>query len=138
MTVSHRQLPVQAPDLKGPERFTDATAAVDRLTELYETSVDFLREKFAETMTRGMPECRFRAYYPEIRFTSSSHAHVDSRMSFGHVPTPGTYVTTVTRPDLFRNYLIQQIGLLIGNHDLPVSIGPSATPIPCAPKLSTV
>ncbi|WP_216665487.1 AMP nucleosidase [Pseudoruegeria sp. HB172150] len=123
-------MPVQAPELAGPERFNDATAAVDRLTELYEAGVAFLREKFAATVNEGMPACRFRAYYPEIRFTTASYAQIDSRLSFGHVAEPGTYVTTITRPDLFRNYLIQQVGLLIENHGLPVAIGPSATPIP--------
>ena len=45
-------------------------------------------------------------------------------------PAPGTYATTVTRPDLFRNYLIQQIELLIQNHGVSVDIGPSDTPMP--------
>jgi AMP nucleosidase len=39
-------------------------------------------------------------------------------------------MTTVTRPDLFGNYLRQQIGLLLQNHGVPVYVGPSATPIP--------
>ena len=42
----------------------------------------------------------------------------------------GTYSTTVTRPDLFENYLTQQIGLLIENHNVAVTIGPSDTPMP--------
>ena len=130
MTAFHRQLPVETPALSGPERFTDAGAAVAHLTALYEAAVAFLREKFQQVLRDGMPGCRYRAYYPEIRFTTSSYAQVDSRLSFGHVATPGTYVTTITRPDLFRNYLIQQIGLLLENHGLPVSIGSSATPIP--------
>ncbi|CAM5299119.1 AMP nucleosidase [Frigidibacter albus] len=54
----------------------------------------------------------------------------DSRLSFGHVAVPGTYSATITRPDLFRNYLVQQLGLLIRNHGVPVSIGPSGTAIP--------
>ena len=62
--------------------------------------------------------------------TTTSYAKVDSRLSFGHVASPGTYATTITRPDLFRNYLTQQIGLLIRNHGQPVTIGPSTTPIP--------
>ena len=59
----------------------------------------------------------------------STFGQVDSRLSFGHVADPGTYATTVTRPDLFRNYLTQQIGLLIRNHGVPVEIGLSDTPI---------
>ena len=36
----------------------------------------------------------------------------------------------VTRPELFRHYLIQQIGLLIENHGVPVVIGTSDTRMP--------
>ena len=45
-------------------------------------------------------------------------------------PAPGVYATTVTRPELFRNYLTEQIRLLIRNHGVPVEVGPSAEPIP--------
>ena len=47
--------------------------------------------------------------------------------------TPTRFVThwhRPTRPDLFASYLIQQIGLLITNHDQPVEIGYSNTPMP--------
>jgi AMP nucleosidase len=60
----------------------------------------------------------------------NSFDKVDSRLAFGHVSSPGTYATTVTRPDLFRNYLIQQIELLVQNHGVTVQVGPSDTPIP--------
>jgi len=118
------------PDAPAPERFTDAVAAVDRLQQLYDGAVDFLCARFAEVMTRGAPDARIRAYYPEVRLTTTSHAQVDTRLSFGHVPAPGTYAATITRPDLFRNYLIQQIGLLLENHRVPVTIGLSDTPMP--------
>jgi AMP nucleosidase len=62
--------------------------------------------------------------------TTTSYAAADSRLSFGHVAVPGTYSTTVTRPDLFANYLKQQIDLLIRNHGVPVVIGASGTPMP--------
>ncbi len=121
---------LHTPDVPAPDRFTDPVAAVDRLEQLYDGAVDFLCTRFAEVMARGAPEARIRAYYPEIRITTTTHAHVDTRLSFGHVPAPGTYAATVTRPDLFRNYLIQQIGLLLDNHGVPVTIGASNTPMP--------
>ena len=37
----------------------------------------------------GMPTSRYRAFYPEIRFTTTSFAAIDSRLSFGHVSEPG-------------------------------------------------
>ena len=118
------------PDAPAPEPFTDAVAAVDRLQQLYDSAVEFLCARFAEVMTRGAPGARIRAFYPEVRITTTSHAQVDTRLSFGHVPAPGTYAATITRPDLFRNYLIQQIGLLLENHRVPVTIGLSGTPMP--------
>jgi AMP nucleosidase len=81
-------------------------------------------------MRNGAPDVRIRAFYPEVRLTTSSYAQVDTRLSFGHVSAPGTHATTITRPDLFRSYLTQQIGLLIRNHGRPVTIGPSTTPVP--------
>ena len=36
----------------------------------------------------------------------------------------------MTRPDLFRTYLAEQIRLLIENHGVPVEIGESSEPIP--------
>ncbi|ANP37104.1 AMP nucleosidase [Phaeobacter gallaeciensis] len=122
---------IRLPEHPAPETFTDAAQAVERLELLYRQSTEFLCNAFMAVMSGNAPQDqRIRAFYPEIRFTTSSFAQVDSRLSFGHVSMPGTYATTVTRPDLFRNYLIQQIGLLIKNHGQPVVIGASETPIP--------
>jgi AMP nucleosidase len=118
------------PDTATPEHFSDATAAVDQLERLYTHATQYLAAAFSKAMQDGAPEGRIRAFYPEIRITTTSFAQVDTRLAFGHVAKPGTYATTVTRPDLFRNYLIQQIGLLIENHNTSVQIAPSETPIP--------
>ncbi|MAC81985.1 MAG: AMP nucleosidase [Rhodobacteraceae bacterium] len=121
---------LKTPKIPGPEAFDAAEAAVARLEELYSAATDFLTEGFKSAMSGQTPESRLRAYYPEVRLTTTSHARVDTRLSFGHVYTPGTYAATITRPDLFRSYLTQQIRLLIENHGQPVIIGPSDTPIP--------
>ncbi len=130
MIPSDANLPVISPDVPAPEEFRDPAAAVARLQELYKIAVDFLTETFSENVIGARPETRFRAFYPEIRIRTSTFAQTDSRLSFGHVAGPGTYSTTVTRPDLFEGYLEQQIGLLIENHDEPVVIGVSGTPMP--------
>jgi AMP nucleosidase len=121
---------ILTPPAAASEAFTDAEAAVSRLEALYAQATRFLVDGFARTMQEGRPAARLRAFYPEVRITTTSHAQADSRLSFGHVAIPGTYVATVTRPDLFRHYLVQQLGLLIRNHGVPVIVGPSATPIP--------
>ncbi len=130
MLTSDANLPVVSPDVPPHETFRDAKAAVERLQSLYRTSVDFLTKSFLENTSGAKPDRRFRAFYPEIRLTTSTFAQTDSRLSFGHVAGPGIYSTTVTRPDLFENYLIQQIGLLLENHGEPVEIGVSQTPMP--------
>lgn len=121
---------IQTPPQVEEQQFTDPTAAVDRLTELYFDAAKFLHDAFAQAMEKTPIGTRYRAYYPEIRFKTSTYAQVDTRLSFGHVSSPGTFAASITRPDLFRNYLIQQIGLLIENHGKPVIIGQSNTPMP--------
>lgn len=121
---------ILTPPTPEPESFTDAAQAVARLEQLYAQATGFLAQHFRQAVDHGKPAARVRAFYPEIRLTVTSFDKVDSRLSFGHVSRPGSYATTVTRPDLFRNYLTQQLHLLITNHRVPVQIGLSDTPIP--------
>lgn len=130
MNAAEPAVAVRTPPVPGAEAFADPAAAVARLEELYRIACDFLVDRFREVLAGGLPRARFRAFYPEIRVTVTSFAKVDTRLSFGHVTAPGTYATTVTRPDLFRAYLTQQIGLLMKNHGVPVTVGASATPMP--------
>lgn len=121
---------IETPDSPPPEAFTDPKAAVARLMQLYDEATGFLCDTFTRAIEGALPQHRIRAYYPEIRLTTHSYAQIDSRLSFGHVSNPGTHATTITRPDLFRNYLEQQIGLLVKNHGQAVQIGVSDTPMP--------
>ena len=130
MTNSDNPADIVTPKAPEPEAFTDAGEAVARLQELYKQAIEFLAAHFEKARQSGTQAQHFRAYYPEIRLTCQTYSTVDSRLSFGHVAGPGTYAITVTRPDLFANYLRQQISLLLENHQAPVIIGPSKTPIP--------
>lgn len=121
---------IQSPNTVAPQYFTDAKEAVAQLQALYRQATEFLTQQFRDAMQNGAPGHRIRAFYPEVRITTSSYAKIDTRLSFGHIAAPGSYATTITRPDLFQSYLTQQIGLLIRNHNLPVTIGVSDTPIP--------
>jgi len=112
------------------QRFDNAEAAVERLRLIYDTHTAFLREQFAELLARGSLPGRVRATYPEVLIQTTTFAHVDSRLSYGHVAGPGVYSTTVTRPDLFHGYLIEQLRLLLRNHSVMIEVGPSSEPIP--------
>jgi AMP nucleosidase len=127
LTATHK---LQTPEVPKDEAFGTAEEAVARLKLLYETASRFLCDRFAEAMRSGRPEARIRAFYPEVRIATNTFAAADTRLSFGHVVEPGRYSTTITRPDLFDNYLTQQIGLLIRNHGIKVQVGVSQTPMP--------
>jgi AMP nucleosidase len=121
---------VLAPDRIATEAFTDAAAAVSRLQEIYERNTRLLRNRFEAFANGETPTMHVRATYPFVRITTSTHARLDSRLSYGFVARPGVHETTVTRPDLFRTYLTEQIRLLIENHGVPAEIGESSEPIP--------
>ncbi len=118
------------PELPASAAFTDPAKAVERLIELYAGASDFLCEAFSRAMHGEIPDRRVRACYPQISITTSTFSQIDSRLSFGHVSAPGTYAATITRPDLFRTYLMQQIGLILDNHQVPVQVSVSDTPMP--------
>jgi AMP nucleosidase len=110
--------------------FTDPAAAVAHVRALYDAETGYLREHFRRFAAGHPPAERVRAFYPYISLTTQSFARVDTRLSYGFVSAPGTYATTVTRPQLFGNYLTEQIAQLVRNHGLPVEVGISDVPIP--------
>ncbi|MCX5515143.1 AMP nucleosidase [Kaistia algarum] len=124
---------IAAFDLPEPiptESFTDPVKAVRRLEEIYDAHTAHLRSSFDALLHGRPPKGRVRATYPEIGIRTTSYAHIDSRLAYGHVSGPGDYATTITQPSLFRNYLTEQIRLLLRNHGVPVAVGPSNLPIP--------
>ncbi|GGD93156.1 AMP nucleosidase [Aureimonas endophytica] len=126
-----RATPVlRIPEAAPGRPFDDAAEAVAELRRLYDTATRFLRQSFDDVLKSGDVSRRYRAFYPQLSLITSGHGRIDSRLSYGHVPSPGTYATSVTRPDLFENYLKEQIGLLVRNHGGPVTVGDSTTPIP--------
>ncbi|WP_207480142.1 AMP nucleosidase [Arenibaculum pallidiluteum] len=121
----------QAPELpQTGERFDDADAALARITEIYEANTAYLRERFARYAAGEEIHGRVHACYPFARIRTESHTRIDTRNSFGFVPGPGTYATTLTRPGIFARYYAEQIRLLLRNHGVPIEIGVSNQPIP--------
>ena len=121
---------VETPPPFATEAFVDAGAAVARLEEIYERNTRFLRDRFEAYVNGGAFATRVRACYPFVRMTTATHARLDSRLAYGFVAGPGVHETSVTRPDIFRTYLTEQIELLVKNHGVPVEIGESNEPIP--------
>jgi AMP nucleosidase len=120
-----------------PARFDDPAAALAQVRLIYENSVTHLREALqafvaggAAGAAAGDVPTRVRACYPFVRVHTDTVARADSRLSYGFVAGPGTYETTLTRPDLFSNYYLEQFRLLLKNHHVTLEVGTSTQPIP--------
>lgn len=118
------------PTYIAPSRYDNPAAALAQASAIYDTSVAHLRDALQRFVSGETLASRVRACYPFVRVHTNTVARADSRLSFGFVAGPGTYETTLTRPDLFGNYYLQQFDLLLRNHQVSLEIGTSAQPIP--------
>src|SRR5260370_5279046 len=112
------------------QSFDDARKAVATLRTLYARNTRVVGDSFAARGGGDDGNRRYRAFYPDISVTTNSFTQVDSRQAYGHMPTPGHFSTTITQPDLFETYLIEQLRLIMRNHGVPVVVSESETPIP--------
>jgi AMP nucleosidase len=121
------------PTFIAPAQFTDAAQALAQVQRIYDNSVAHLRESLQAFVAGTLPESKVRACYPFARLRTHSSARAataDKRRSYGFVQGPGVYETTLTRPDLFAHYLLDQFALLLRNHGGSIEIGTSTQPIP--------
>jgi len=119
-----------APHYIAPARFDDPATALAQVRAIYDGSIAHLRAALHGFVTGEPPAGRVRACYPFVRVHTDTVARADSRLSYGFVAGPGSYETTLTRPDLFSNYYLEQFRLLLKNHHVSLEIGTSAQPIP--------
>src|SRR5690348_14071431 len=119
-------------------RSFNAHAAVDELVAIYDESVANLRgalARYVEDRTAPTPRERKKGIfaYPELRidYAGKQPAAAPSR-AFARLNQPGTYATSIARPELFRDYLVDQLEHLQRDYDVTVSVGRSASEIPYA------
>lgn len=119
-----------APNYVAPALFTDPAAALAQVRAIYDGSIQHLRGAL-QSFVAGDPMAeRVRACYPFVRVRTDTVARADSRLSYGFVAGPGTFETTLTRPDLFSSYYLEQFRLLLKNHHVSLEVGTSSQPIP--------
>jgi AMP nucleosidase len=113
-----------------------AQAAVDRLSEIYEASVAGLRaalELFAKSGQPPEPAAREGGafVYPELRLIHRPGGTPPQvERAFARFHQAGTYAVSVTRPDFFRGYLLEQLESLMADYGAEVHVGPSTQEIP--------
>ncbi|MEO8805384.1 MAG: AMP nucleosidase, partial [Burkholderiaceae bacterium] len=119
-----------APPYIAPAQFTDPAAALAQVHAIYDGSIQHLRDALQAFVAGDDSRGRVRACYPFVRVHTDTVARADSRLSYGFVAGPGTFETTLTRPDLFSNYYLEQFRLLLKNHHVALEVGTSTQPIP--------
>jgi AMP nucleosidase len=122
------------PNFIAPARFTDPAAALAQVMRIYDSSIAHLREAMARFVAGDDLGGHVRACYPFVRVhtdTVSRNAAPElARLSYGFVAGPGRFETTLTRPDLYCDYYLEQFRLLIENHQVELEIGTGSQPIP--------
>jgi AMP nucleosidase len=127
-------LQLLTPDFIAPVRFDNPAAALEQVRAIYDTGIAHLRHHLHRFVNGEHLAERVRACYPFVRLHTDTVLRSDSRRSYGFVAGPGTFETTLTRPDLFSRYYLEQFRLLLKNHgrggDVRLEVGVSAQPIP--------
>jgi AMP nucleosidase len=88
-------------------------------------------KRFAEGGAPPSAEERMRFRYPELRVTYLPAGPAPKlARAFGQLTWPGEYAVTITQPDYFRDYLIDQLTLLVQDYGAELSVRVSETEIP--------
>jgi len=112
------------------QAFDDADAALERIEAIYNDSAGRVQQRFERFLAGERDERVEAACYPYVGIdVGTADLPDDMRLSWGAVRQPGTYGTTLTRPELFRDYYREQISALLRNHGVPVKVGVSTRTI---------
>lgn len=115
---------------------TQAVQIVEELDRLYTASVTRLKDALTAYLKDGTsPSLEARAQgcfaYPEIRLVYRGEGGRPTPMrSFGRLVSAGDYRISVTKPALFKDYLVEQLTLLMEDYDVTVEAVPGRQEIP--------
>src|SRR5580692_3425728 len=108
--------------------------AVDRLETMHREAVQAQRDSLARFAAGGAspdPEERRRFRYPELRLVwSPTGPTPTTRRAWGKFQAPGVYATTVTQPDFFRPYLLEQLRPLVEEYGACIQVRHSDQEMP--------
>jgi AMP nucleosidase len=110
------------------------SAAIDDLERRHARATTALRaalDRFVRTGEPPTADERASFRYPELRLTwQPSGSPPVTRRAWAKPQWPGAYATTVTQPDFFRPYLLQQLEPLVDEYGTTLEVGDSAQEIP--------
>lgn len=109
-----------------------STEAVDRLVVLYEEAISAVEGRFkafAENKLKVGPGDA--ATYPYLCIeVPVEKATQTSNLALGRIAETSVHGMTVTHPELFRSYLIDQLDRALKRYSAKILVGKSTTPIP--------
>ncbi|TNE27478.1 MAG: AMP nucleosidase [Alphaproteobacteria bacterium] len=109
---------------------------IEELTRVFDAATDTLRADIMAYAADGtLPPASRRkdgSYaYPELRLHFSGEGSPKDRSrAFGRLEQTGTYVTTITRPALFADYLQEQLSLIMQDYEVELEVSRSRQEIP--------
>ncbi len=122
------------PPFIAPTHHATPRAALDQIRLIYGQQVQHLREAVQHFASGQALPGLMRGCYPYVRIQVDSTARKqvpeNLGLSYGFVADAGRYETTLTQPDLFAGYYLEQLQLLQQNHGVEFEVGTSTQPIP--------
>ena len=114
-----------------PQAMDEPGRVVDRLVSLYSEACDAVDGAFRAFEEGAAPEVPGNATYPFLGLrVDVGQLNIDARLAFGALTDPGMFGATITRPALFRDYLVDNVGRLMEHHRVPMIVGRSNRPVP--------
>ena len=113
-------------------------SVIDELQARFKASVHALKAAIAAYVRAGtLPPVDAAASglfdYPALRLTSSGELREGQdghNLAFGRIDRGGEFITTITRPDLFADYLREQLTLLVRHYDVTMEVTRTGQQIP--------
>ena len=122
------------PPFIAPQKFTSAAQALAQVQSIYAQSIAHLRACMQAFVAGDDSLGHVRAFYPLVRLHTDTVSRTGKAegagLSYGFVAGPGRFETTLTRPDLYGRYYLEQFQLLLNNHAVELEICTSTQPIP--------
>ncbi len=123
--------------MRDMEPFYNAEDAVKRIREIYDEHASIIKKAFnylckgeGELFTAALQSINEATYPYAAIIVENKDLNKDISLSYGIAHDPGVYGTTLTRPDIFEEYYLEQFKLLIERHNIPIYVGKSDAPIP--------
>ena len=111
----------------------DITEALENLEALYKDAIDYLNQAFATFAETGEHHAGKSTHYPYLLLNLRAKK-LDGVKPYGFVSIRGLgwYGTSITHPEIFNNYLSEQLGYIEEAYDVDYYVGYSDEAIPIA------